>query len=156
MAYQSSRSRLANLLIKATYNATKVLTAVKYPYVENVQFLHEAVTKSHTELETNSGEVRKSPATKFLHMADIEYTALPKHSKLRGYASHFNEGTPFLSGFVEAHIGFKNKYPKEYVENTSITFGIDKSGSDTGSKLGVQETDLPLPFGGWEKIELTQ
>lgn len=156
MAYQSSRSRLANLLIKATYNATKVLTAVKYPYVENVQFLHEAVTKSHTELETNSGEVRKSPATKFLYMGDIEYRALPEHSKLRGYASHTDENTDFESSEVIAHIGYKTKYPKEYVENTSITFGAFKSGSDTGSKLGVQETDLPLPFGGWEKIELTQ
>lgn len=156
MAYQSSRSRLANLLIKATYNATKVLKAIKYPYVENVQFLHEAISKSHTELETNDGEIRKSPATKFLLVTDSEYTALPEYSKLRGYASHFNEGTPFLSGYVVAHIGYKNKYPKEYVENTTIDFGAEQTGNETGHRLGVQETELPLPFGGWEKIELTQ
>lgn len=171
MSYAVSRTKLANLLIKAGYDKAKSLRAVKYPYIESMQLIHnpkayDSVIKSKQEYE----DARKvyepvSEETGYVYINDTDYGILSEHNKVRAYVivtqqqidDSYNGAKIWVSSKLKANIKFRHKYPYNREQDSLKTIGNITIGvASTAGEYGKKEGTIPLPIGGWEKIELPE
>lgn len=178
MSYAKARSRLANLLIRAGYNKTKSLRAVKYPYVDAVQFRHNRFfygeyTESIKRYEWGEGFKEISSEDGFEVIGDKQYNMLGEVTEglaflqidqrdvdrwrelyLEAYGLN---GVWYYSYALKAVIKYRHLYPKNEIVDSVKTIGGEKSGiAEIAGEYGLQQGKIPLPADGWEKIEIDE
>ena len=170
MSYAESRSKLANLLIKAGYDKIKSLKAVRYPYVAGIQLKHnryfwDARHKSIKFYEKATDFI-EMPESGYAQINDVEYKVLGDITRVKAFIRVTQEtvnawieaygfGAYWYSYPLRVRVKYKHEYPSnEIVESYksigSGDFGIAGSGGDYGEKLDF----IPLPMVGWLKVEL--
>tara|TARA_X000001036_G_C20394768_1_gene690147 strand:+ start:110 stop:658 length:549 start_codon:yes stop_codon:yes gene_type:complete len=178
MAYAESRSKLANLLIKAGYNVAKSLRAVKYPYIESMQIIHnltfvDYLTKDIKQYENPKDNFVTVPENGFAHTIDTEYKILGNKSKAKAFlrisqarvdhwknyytqtSGYLFDGTWWYSYVLKVIIKYRHKYPINEIRDSVKTIGSPKNGVATvGGDYGHQEGTIPIPLGGWLEVEL--
>lgn len=171
MSFAVSRTKLANLLIKAGYDKAKSLRAVKYPYIEAMQLIHnqkafDSLNPSKQEYQ-NANKVYKqvSDETGYAYVNDTNYGILPENNKVRAYAivtqedidNSYNGTKLWVSQELKANIKYRHRYPDNTEQDSLKIIGDIQVGvASTAGRYGKKEDLIPLPLGGWEKIELPE
>lgn len=172
MSYAESRTKLANLLIKAGYNKAKSLKAVRYPYLESLQLIHNTTfwdsrTESVKEYQEKDDIYVETEENGYSTTNDKLYNILGDIQKARAYlkigSSAVSDwqnsgyrGTYFYSYPLQIIAKYRHKYPKdEEVDSLKTTDNYIEGYAESAGDYGHQETELPLPEGGWLKVELS-
>lgn len=172
MSYALARTKLANLLIKAGYDKKKSLKLVKYPYVETLHIRHNEFfwannTKSIREYEFQEGYVQ-TPDDGVVRPNDLEYTMLGEKSKVKAYLritasdisywqSAYGHGTWWYSHPIRLIVKYRHTYPRNEIIDSYKRIGTGNGGVATSAgDYGHQEGTIPVPVGGWEKIEIDE
>lgn len=173
MSYAESRSKLANLLIKAGYNVAKSLKAVKYPYIESMQLIHNLTfwdsgfTKDIKEYENPKDNFLTVAENGFAYTNDTEYEILGNKNKAKAFLRisqnrvtywklvYSTTGTWWYSYALKVRAKYRHKYPNNQIQDAVKTIGIPRFGIATvGGDYGHQEGTIPIPEGGWLEVEL--
>lgn len=171
MSYAKARSKLANLLIKAGYNKAKSLRAVKYPYVESLIFRHtdefwDTRQKSVRLYQVKQDFVDIKSKNGFALINDKEYEILGDINKGKAFIrvtqenvdswfAFYNVGAYWYSHPLKMIIKYRHRYPKNEIVDSYRTVGHGEFGiADTAGDYGIREGEIPLPQGGWLKVEL--
>jgi hypothetical protein len=177
MSYAESRSKLANLLIKAGYDVAKSLRAVKYPYIESMQLVHnltfyDYLTEDIKQYENPQGDFVTVPESGFAHTVDTEYEILGNKNKAKAFLrisqarvnhwKNFGGGNQYAGTFWYTYVlkvitKYRHKYPSNEIQDTVKTIGDSEFGVATvGGDYGHQEGTIPIPDGGWLEVELPE
>lgn len=180
MSYAVARTKLANLLIKAGYDKTKSLKAVKYPYVEILQFVHnhrangvsywDYDTESIIEYENGGNFVKliqdyqipfsnEFPNDKsYKILGDISEAKVHldvKQNSVDWWLAYYGYGVPWWSQPLTIRAKYRHRYPTNEIKDSRRDIGTGYGGNATsGGEYGHHKGTMPLPEGGWEKIEL--
>lgn len=173
MSYAESRSKLANLLIKAGYNKAKSLRAVRYPYLESIQLIHNEYfwdinTRSKREYQESKDKYIETDQAGFSKPDDKDYEILGNKQKAKAvlildgsrvqiWTNYNGLGIPWYSYPLNVIAKYRYKYPKDEVIDTHATIGVAQDGYATsGGEYGLQEGEIPIPVGGWLEVELVE
>lgn len=173
MSYAESRTKLANLLIKAGYDKAKSLRAVRYPYLESIQLIHNEYfwdynTKSKREYQYKKDAYVETDEFGFGKPDDTEYQILGNKqlakavlvldgSRVQIWTYINGIGIPWYSYPLNVIAKYRYKYPRDEVIDTHTTIGFAQDGYATsGGEYGLQEGVLPIPDGGWLEVELAE
>lgn len=180
MSYAVARTKLANLLIKAGYDKVKSLKAVKYPYVEVLQFVHnhnsdggsywDYDTESIIEYENGSNFVKliqdyqipfsnefpNDKSYKILgNISEAKVHLDVKQSSVNYWVALNGYGVPWWSQPLKIRAKYRHKYPRNVIVDSDRAIGYGYGGyASSGGEYGHQKGTMPLPKGGWGKIEL--
>lgn len=171
MAYAETRSKLANLLIKAGYNVAKSLRAVRYPYLESIQLVHneyfyDSYTESIKHYQTKKDTYTLTDDEGYGRPDDREYNILGNKQKAKAvllldgsrvqiWTNYNGSGIPWYSYPLQAITKYRYKYPKDEIIDTYKTIGEATEGYATsGGEYGLQEGTIPIPEGGWLEVIL--
>lgn len=171
MVYAETRSKLANLLIKAGYNVAKSLRAVRYPYLESIQLMHNEYfysinTKSIRHYQTKKDTYTLTDDEGYGRPDDRYYNILGNKQKAKAVLSvdsatlqfwidYNGVGIPWYSYPLQVITKYRYKYPKDKIIDTYKTIGEGIGGYATSSgEYGLQEGTIPIPDGGWLEVIL--
>lgn len=175
MSYAETRSKLANLLIKAGYNVAKSLRAVKYPYLESIQLKHnrsfyDYLTKDIKQYEKTKDDFTNTGEKGFSYISDTEYEILGNKNKAKAFlrisqdrVDHWKNygggnqytGTWWYSFTLKVIAKYRHRYPNNKAIDAFKTIGSPQYGVATvGGDYGHQEGTIPIPDGGWLEVEL--
>ena len=177
MAYAETRSRLANLLIKAGYNVAKSLRAVKYPYIESLQLKHNTyywdyLTEDIIKYQSEGDKYIRTSKDGFAHTDDKDYKILGNIQKAKAFlrisqarvnvwqslggGSQYT-GTWWWSEPLKVRAKYRHKYPENKIIDSYKSIGTGFGGVATvGGDYGEQEGTIPIPDGGWLEIILPE
>lgn len=172
MSYAISRSKLANLLIKAGYNKAKSLRFVRYPYIETIQIVHNLTFHdSHTEdirqYQNAKDEYVETDEDGFAHIDDTEYEILGNKKRAKAflrisqsrvnYWQSFNyAGVPYYSYPLKVIAKYRHKYPRDEVQDSyGQDSGYKEGYATSGGDYGEKSARIPVPR-GWLEIELPE
>lgn len=170
MSYAEARTKLANLLIKAGYDKAKSLRAVRYPYVSSLQLTHNIYywDDRHKSIRSYqiAEEFHETSETGFAQVGDKEYDMLGEITSVKAviritqetvddWIESYGFGAYWYSYALKANIKYQHGYPRNNIQDSTRSignpqFGIAYSAGDYGEQKGY----IPLPMGGWEKVEL--
>lgn len=173
MSYAVTRTKLANLLIKAGYDKAKSLNAVRYPYVEAIQLRHNQTfhaigTKDVMKFQRKGDNYEKISESGFVTIQDTKYDMLAEYQKARAYLVITQDkvniwqnagytGVPWWSYLLKVRLKYRHRYPRNEEIDAVKSIGTARGGyATTAGEHGNQENTIPLPVGGWEKIELLE
>ena len=173
MSYAEARSKLANLLIKAGYNKKKSLKAVKYPYVESLIFRHtdefwDSRQKSVRLYEGKQDFIDIKSKNGFALINDKDYNILGDINKgkafirvtqenVDGWFEAYQHGAYYYSHPLKMTIKYRHGYPKSEIVDSYKTVGQGEFGiANVAGDYGIKEGEMPLPQGGWLKVELPE
>lgn len=172
MSYAISRSKLANLLIKAGYNKAKSLRFVRYPYLESIQLVHNLTfhdnqTEDIRRYQNAKDEYVDADDDGFAHIDDREYEILGNKKRAKAFLrisqSRVNywkslnyAGVWWYSYPLKVVAKYRYKYPRDevqdsYNQDSGYIFGVATSAGDYGEK----STAIPIPR-GWLEIILPE
>lgn len=175
MSYAESRSKLANLLIKAGYNVAKSLRAVRYPYVESYQMKHnyafydsftEDIMQYQADRDKDSFETLSDGGFAFIDDKEYRHLGNKNIAKAHLYitsnrisvwqADGYN-GTWWWSNRLTVTAKYRHKYPKDIIVDSFKSIGSPYGGvAQSEGEYGHQEGTIPLPEGGWLEVELPE
>lgn len=175
MSYAETRSKLANLLIKAGYDVVKSLKAVKYPYIESYQLRHndtfyDSFTKDiiQYQVDRDLGNFDVVADGGFVLINDTEYRILGNkntvkahlyiHSGRIGFWNYFyGHGVWWWSYKLRIIAKYRHRYPNNKIVDAYDIVGKGRGGvAEVEDEYGHQEGFVPLPEGGWLEIELPE
>ena len=175
MAFAKTRSKLANLLIKAGYDVTKSLKAVKYPYLESLQLkhnisFHDYLTRDIKQYEKEKDAFVNTGEKGFSYINDTDYKILGNNKRAKAFlrisqarVNHWQNfgggnqytGTWWYSYELKVTAKYRHKYPTNEVVDVFKSIGTPKFGIATvGGDYGHQEGTIPIPDGGWLEVIL--
>ena len=176
MSYAETRSKLANLLIKAGYNVAKSLRAVRYPYIEAYQLRHndtfydapytKDIIQYQVDRDTDNYKIVADGG--FVQIDDKEYRILGNKSTVKAHLYiysgriqtwnyFYGHGVWWWSYKLRIIAKYRHKYPNNKIIDAYDIVGKSRGGvAEVEDEYGHQEGLVPLPEGGWLEVELPE